>query len=255
MTGLARWLPTRVEDYPAWLASLHNEAARRLAVTPLEQPTPSASYGVCGGRVRQADGALAWLRVAPFDESGQDHAAWMGTREAAAIAGVRKPELLATVEWTDKQHVATPVSGELMTLVTDPVIQPGDQYLDHDPGLPDAWFTDMRASQDALAAHPTDRTLWWHGPQRSGYAIHAAYGELPPISPRPGGRSIWICTGGRSPPPPAGFWTGNTGASASWAPAPRVCCSPAWRSHGWPPRCVRRSRTCSTAPRVATPSS
>ncbi len=174
-----RWLTVRVEDYPGWLASLHAEAARRLDVRPAGEPEPSASYGVVGGRVRLPDGALAWLRVAPYDDGHQDLAAWTGVRDAASIVGVRKPELLARVEWTDKQHVPLPVAAELMTLVTDPVIQPGDQYLDHDPGLPDAWFADLRASLDALASHPTDRNLWWDSPERTGYAIHAAYGKVP----------------------------------------------------------------------------
>jgi hypothetical protein len=173
-------LPVRIDDYGAWLAEIFFEGARRLDVEPCVEPVSDVFADKIGGPVLH-DGERAWLRVAPFDESGTDEQAWTGTRDAGALTGICKPALLKYVEWTQTEPVDIPVCAELMTLAPDPVAMPGDQYLNRPVMLSPTWLADLRASLGALAAHPTDRTFWAHCAERHGYLLHAVYGRpLPP---------------------------------------------------------------------------
>jgi hypothetical protein len=139
----------------------------------------------------ERDGETAWLRVAAFIESDMDREVWIGTHDAADLVGIAKPALLAEVEWTHPDPVPTPVRAELISLVTDKTVVPADaygggQYLPADVDLPDAWWADLRASIDALAATRTDRTLYGYAPERLAHVVDAWVGELPAdITPGP----------------------------------------------------------------------
>jgi hypothetical protein len=89
--------------------------------------------------------------------------------------------LLKHTEWIRTDPVEVPVCADLMTLAPDPVAMPDDQFLNRPVTLSPTWLDDLRASLDALAAHPTDRTFWAHGAERDGHLLHAVYGRpLPP---------------------------------------------------------------------------
>lgn len=165
-------------DGRSYLAGLWHEGARRLGVTPLEAPAGSGSARSIGGRVRHGDGAEAWLRVAPFDPASMDREWWTGTRQAAELTGVNKPQLLADTQWTQAEPVPVEVSAELLELVTDRVVAPGTQYLAGDVELDDSWFSALYASLKALATHRTERSTHWHSPKRYEWTLHAWFGDL-----------------------------------------------------------------------------
>lgn len=177
-----RWLPVRVED--SWLHDVWRNGAGRLAVDPAGEPAPSASGNVIGGPVI-CNGQRRWLRVAPFLENAMDEEWWTGTRDAAALTGVRKPALHDAVEWTHPDPVPVPVRAELLTLVDDPPLTPGGQFLDRTVELSATWLADLRVSLDALAGQSTSRRLWAHGAQRYGHLLHAVYGRPLPASAVP----------------------------------------------------------------------
>ncbi|WP_131765614.1 hypothetical protein [Candidatus Protofrankia californiensis] len=177
-----RWLPVRVDDYDAWLADVFLEAAQRLGVAPC---TPATSVADNIGGPVLYKGERVWLRVAPFHENGMDREAWTGIRDAAVLSGIHKPTLLGSVEWAHTQPVNVPVCADLMTLATDPVAAPGSQYLATPITLSPRWLGDLRASLDALATHPTDRTFWAHCAERYRYLLHAVYGRPLPSGIEP----------------------------------------------------------------------
>ncbi len=180
----ARWLPVRVDDDDGWLSCLFAEGAKRLGAAPCGEPTPSASGDNIGGPVLH-NGEQVWLRVAPYNESAMDMSAWTGTRDAGRLTGIRKPLLIDSTEWVHMNPVPIPVWAGLMTLVTDDVAAPGDQYLAEPLTLSSEWLHDLRASLEALAAHPTGRAFWAHSAERYGYLLHAVYGRALPADIEP----------------------------------------------------------------------
>lgn len=178
-----KWLPVRVED--TWMTTVWHAGAERLGVEPAGAPVPSASGNVIGGPVTHR-GETVWLRVAPFIEDAMDLEPWRGTRDAATLTGIRKPELLDSTEWTYPDPVPVPVCAELMTYVADPPATPGDQYLSRPVQLSPAWLADLRSSLDALAGQPTTREIWGNRPERYRHLLHAVYGRPAPpdVEPR-----------------------------------------------------------------------
>jgi hypothetical protein len=67
---------------------------------------------------------------------------------------VPRPRLRNLLDWTCGAYA---YRAELAELVTTPAVVTGSPVLDRDPGLPDAWWRDLRAASRALAAVPTDR--------------------------------------------------------------------------------------------------
>jgi hypothetical protein len=116
----------------------------------------------------------AWLRVSPFLEHEMSRKAWRGTVEAAAISRVSKPALLHRIEWQSDGPGPVPVSAEVLTLVTDPVVS-RERFLRTAPDLLPDWFGDLTASLAALRAYPTDRRFPVHDAQEYGYLLSATY--------------------------------------------------------------------------------
>ncbi|WP_018504265.1 hypothetical protein [Parafrankia discariae] len=172
-----KWLPVQVDD--AWMETVWRDGAARLDVEPQATPTPSASGNVIGGPVTHR-GETAWLRVAPFIADAMDLEPWRGTRDAAVLTGIRKPELLDSTEWTTgPDPVPIPVCAELMTYASDPVATPGDQYLERPVDLSPGWLAGLRTSLDALAGQPTTREIWGNRPDRYANLFHAFGWSLP----------------------------------------------------------------------------
>jgi hypothetical protein len=121
-----------------------------------------AALGVCLNResvVYGESGATAgfptldrtWVRV-ERRRSTRFAAAWVGLESAAAIEGVRKPAWFQSTTWADPRRGVAWRADEL-ELLTARVV--GDQRAA--ALLPDRWWSGLRDSLSALAAHPTDR--------------------------------------------------------------------------------------------------
>lgn len=80
---------------------------------------------------------------------------WTGNLDANSITGVAKPQLLDVVEWSE--HDWRNQRAELMTLLPGTPCSPTD-VLHADPGLSDAWLSEMKRSLATLAATSTERT-------------------------------------------------------------------------------------------------
>jgi hypothetical protein len=154
-----RWLPVRVDDFEAWQTGLLKDSAIRLGAVLAEDGRVHRWTSIGSPVAHQ--GECAWLRVSPFLEHEMDRTAWRGTLDAASISGVRKPSLLARIEWCTGDPVPVPVSAEVLTLVTDPVAS-RDQFLREAPELSLSWFGDLKTSLAALAAYSTDRHFRAH---------------------------------------------------------------------------------------------
>ena len=151
----ARWLPARIGDFERWQASLLEESARRLGAV-LHPGGRVHRHGSAGSPVMFC-GQRAWLRVSPFLAHEMNREACRGTAEAAAIPGVRKPALPHRIEWHADGPEPVPVSAEVLTLVTDPVLtRPPGLHADAPSDLaPDA--VEFIASTDNLLTGCTCR--------------------------------------------------------------------------------------------------
>jgi len=174
-----RWLPVRIGDVEKWQASLLEESARRLGAV-LAPGGRVHRWGFVGSPVTFR-GRRAWLRVSPFLEHEMSRKAWRGTSEAAAIEGVCKPALLHRIDWHADAPAPVPVSAEVLTLVTDPLVSQ-ERFLRTAPDLPADWFGDMSASLAALRAFRTDRRFPVHNAEEYGYLLSATYRRPVPAS-------------------------------------------------------------------------
>jgi hypothetical protein len=167
-----RWLPVRIDDVEKWQAGLLEESASRLGAV-LDPCGRVHRWGFVGSPV-MFRGRRTWLRVSPFLEHEMSRKAWRGTAEAAAIPGVSKPALLHRIEWHDDGPQPTPVSAEVLTLVTDPLAS-RQRFLRTAPDLPADWYRDLSASLAALRAYPTSRRFPVHDAEEYGYLLSATY--------------------------------------------------------------------------------
>jgi hypothetical protein len=178
MSGV-RWLPARIEDFDKWQAGLLEESAKRLGCD-LAPGGRVHRWGSVGSPVIFR-GERAWLRVSPFLEHEMNRNAWQGTVEAAAIAGVCKPSLLERIEWHTDAPMPVPVSAEILTLATDPVVS-RERLLRTAPDLSADWFRDLSTSLAALRAHSTDRRFPVHSAQEYGHLLGATYRKQIPAT-------------------------------------------------------------------------
>ena len=167
-----RWLPMPIDDVRAWQNALLESSAHRLGVR-LADEDPVHRWGSVGASV-EYQGQRAWLRVSPYLEHEMDEAAWRGTREAAVIAGVRKPALLASVEWVLEGPVRVSVSAEVLTYIPDRAAS-AERFLAAAPDLAATWFEDLAGSLAALAAHPTGRRFVVHDRDSYDRLLAATY--------------------------------------------------------------------------------
>lgn len=105
-----------------------------------------------GARARTDDG-IRWLRLVQETHEWAYGDFWTGNEDADAIRGVRKPRVLDAVEWSDDERR---YRAELMTFVPDQPIATM-MTVSSSPALAPSWWSDLRASLDAVSAHPTTR--------------------------------------------------------------------------------------------------
>lgn len=179
-----RWLPTAVDDYEAWLAETWRQSVDRFDVVPVGEPTPAGSLRSVGGVVHYR-GEPVWLRVAPFLAHKMDWEWLTGLRDAMPLKGIKKPDVLASTEWTRTDPVPVPIVADLVTLVTDPTAAGRNQFLTEPVDLSDVWLADLRASLDALAGYPTTRETFGHQLDRFDHLVRAVYGRPLPADVAP----------------------------------------------------------------------
>jgi hypothetical protein len=112
----------------------------------------SVCYGVHGATEGFVTSSCTWVRVERRGLGRINSAAWVGLEAAATVAGVRRPAWFQSCTWTDYDRGVVWRADEL-ELITAPVV--GD--LAAAAALPDSWWSDVRSSLSALAAHATER--------------------------------------------------------------------------------------------------
>ncbi len=142
-------------EWVDWLRGLLKTGADALGAQPVGDPVVGLRGRTVGCRVTTGVGDR-WLRVVTAPASWACGPAWTGNVDAAGITGVRHPEVLDTAEWGEHDRRAR---AELMTLAPGRAIAT-DMALRDRVDLDDAWWTDLRASLDTLAAHPAPRPSW-----------------------------------------------------------------------------------------------
>lgn len=97
-----------------------------------------------------------WVRVDSRAVSWIQPQSWIGAEAASVIPGVPKPAWLQSATWLDADDGRV-WRAEEMDLVTEPVISAQGATLTADPGLPDTWWTELRAALTALSGFRTFR--------------------------------------------------------------------------------------------------
>lgn len=139
-------------EWVDWLRGLLKTGADALGAQPVGDPVLGLRGRTAGCRVTTGAGDR-WLRVVTAPTSWACGPAWTGNVDATGITGVRHPDVLDTAEWDEHDRRAR---AELMTLTPGQAIAT-DMALRDRVNLDDTWWTDLRASLNTLAAHPTDR--------------------------------------------------------------------------------------------------
>ncbi len=139
-------------EWVDWLRGLLKSGADALGAQPTGDPVLGLRGRTVGCRVAPGAGDR-WLRVVTEPAGWAYGPAWTGNIDAAGIIGVRHPEVLDTAEWDEHDRR---IRAELMTLAPGRAIAT-DMALRDRINLDGTWWTDLRASLDALAAHPTNR--------------------------------------------------------------------------------------------------
>ncbi len=129
-------------------------AAEHFGLSIEGSPTYGWRLRTVGSRARRGDGGLVWLRVVSQEIAWERGPAWTGTVDAAPVAAVAKPRVLGVYEWVEQSWRIQ--RAEISTLMPgDPCATiPAPQQLTIPPP---AWWNDLRAGLDRLAATPTAR--------------------------------------------------------------------------------------------------
>lgn len=112
----------------------------------------SVVFGVYGATEGFRTSRDTWVRVERRQRWRINSAVWIGLEAAATIRGVKKPDWFQSTTWTDQGRDVVWRADEV-ELITAPIV--GD--LATAATLPDSWWTSLRESLTALAAHPTER--------------------------------------------------------------------------------------------------
>jgi hypothetical protein len=119
---------------------------------------PGVAWRTLSGRVTDpATGVGRWLRVLAVPVERACGALWDGPITAPRISGLRRPALLATETWADREQS---VRAEVWELVDEPACAPHETLTPRRARqlrLPAAWWTNLETSLDRLARHRTDR--------------------------------------------------------------------------------------------------
>ncbi|APU13192.1 MULTISPECIES: hypothetical protein [Actinoalloteichus] len=97
-----------------------------------------------------------WVRVTSRGTGWIQPQSWVGAEAASVISGVPKPGWVQSATWRDPDGT-TVWRAEEMELVGESVIATGGATLAADPGLPDAWWAELRAALTALGGFTTFR--------------------------------------------------------------------------------------------------
>jgi hypothetical protein len=145
-----------VEQRRAWLQDQLEAAAPRFGVELVAEVVNTYDMRSAGATALEGDHEV-WMRVVVEDPDYQPACRWDGNVVANSISGVPKPQVLRWADWTntDRYLEGRRLRGEVMALAPGATIAP-DGVLHGDPGLPEAWWRDLDAALDALAAHPAD---------------------------------------------------------------------------------------------------
>ncbi|WP_030372864.1 hypothetical protein [Streptomyces rimosus] len=95
-----------------------------------------------------------WVRIERRGIDRVSEQGWNGTECAALLTGVERPTWRMSVAWRERDAEVMWRADETDLLPGDPI---GTSVLAEDPQLPDAWWTALNSSLDALAAHHTRR--------------------------------------------------------------------------------------------------
>jgi hypothetical protein len=133
-------------------AALHR-AARQFSLSLTGRPIFGWQDRSIGAKARTDSGEVAWLRVGSELATWAYGESWEGNKDAAAIRGVRKPQVRLVSGWSQgDRHFRA----EVMTYVAEPCVSATPELHD-EPRLPGSWWISLRSSLDALSGHPTAR--------------------------------------------------------------------------------------------------
>ncbi|OLF09127.1 hypothetical protein BLA60_21370 [Actinophytocola xinjiangensis] len=129
------------------------EVERRLGVRLDRAATATGAWAESAGHRTDRD---TWVRVDSRPVARIQPQSWIGAEAASVIRDVPKPDWLQSATWRDPAGTTVWRADE-MELVADAVITRSGAMLTSDPGLPDAWWADLRAALAALARFTTFR--------------------------------------------------------------------------------------------------
>lgn len=113
------------------------------------------TYGTQGATVGFPTNAGTWVRVAWVPPEKVSIQAWTGGEIAAAIIGVKKPELYRSYRWADRDRSVVWRADEV-ELINSKAVHPTG-IIDSQPDLPDGWWESLTSSLAALAEFQTRR--------------------------------------------------------------------------------------------------
>ncbi|MGH3516659.1 MAG: aminoglycoside phosphotransferase [Haloechinothrix sp.] len=166
------------EEFREWMRGHVARAADHFALTI----TGESAFGWClrsiSVRASGADGPC-WLRVGSEQECWLTDPVladfWTGNLDANVISGVAKPRVLDSIEWAEPDRKRR-VRADLMTFLPGRPCSPTD-VLRSEPGLPGAWWDELRRSIDAIRTTSTAR---FADHSRTGSRTSEVFGiELP----------------------------------------------------------------------------
>lgn len=201
--------------------------------------TGPVSWGWLGRTIGSRTTDDRWLRV----HCGEIAKASAAMTEGIVVAEERisslvsRPHLHGLHRWESDPYV---FEGELIDYIAQPVISPETPDLAEDPHLPDAWWSDLRNSLDALAdAEPPRTTIRQEWADRV-FPNSSASPRRPSPNASP---ATPISSGPTSPDTPSSCWTGNAGEPSPSATTPPCCTSTASASRPSPSGSARSLRT------------
>ncbi|ACU37179.1 hypothetical protein [Actinosynnema mirum] len=114
------------------------------------------TFGTQGATVGFPTGSNKWVRLSWRPIRGGHWESWTGPEAAAAISGVRMPNLYRSYRWTDENRAVVWRADEGDLVASKAVHATG--VIDGDPGLSPTWWKDLAESLRALQAVNTERT-------------------------------------------------------------------------------------------------
>jgi hypothetical protein len=142
------------ENHRAWMCAALRHAAKVFGLELVGAPVFGWSDRSIGAAAAPVTGGIRrWLRVVTEHLSWANGDWWTGNKDAAAITGIPKPEVVDTHEWTDGGQA---LRAEVMTYIPAHPCSPTPE-LRQGIELPYGWWGDLRQGLHRLADVPTDR--------------------------------------------------------------------------------------------------